>query len=198
MPARARRPPAAAVNLPRRADGQRVACLVDATDFERLMRTPVWQRSAHFAVHHLAQSPSALGRQRARALASQLLSTDDVSQGAQAVDDSPTGTWLGCVVPKRHARRAVTRSLIKRQVRALFQDSAAGLPHGLWLVRLRQPWPVAQYPSAASPALREAVRQELQLLLARCARGTLPARSGGHADVRTRAAPESRALPRPD
>ena len=27
------------------------------------------------------------------------------------------GVWLGAVVPKRHARRSVTRVLIKRQIR---------------------------------------------------------------------------------
>ena len=160
------------------------------------MRSPVWQRSAHFAVHHLAQGPEARRARSAEQALSQPLSTGAVSQCAQAVDESPAGVWLGCVVPKRHARRAVTRNLLKRQVRAVFQDLAGTMPGGCWLVRLRQPFAVAQFPSAASAALQAAVRQELQELLARCARGTLPARSGGHAGARSRAAPESAALPR--
>ena len=113
------------------------------------------------------------------------------------MDESAADLWLGCVVPKRHARRAVTRNLVKRQVRAVFQELAGTMPGGSWLVRLRQPFAVAQFPSAASPALRLAVREELQELLARCARGTLPARSGGHGGAGTRAAPESAALPGP-
>ncbi len=39
--------------------------------------------------------------------------------------------WLGLVVPKRHARRAATRSLLKRQMRAhaaQFRQPAAGRP----------------------------------------------------------------------
>ena len=50
------------------------------------------------------------------------------------------GLWLGCVVPKRHARRAVTRSLLKRQIRGAFDRHAAALAGGLWLVRLRAPF----------------------------------------------------------
>jgi ribonuclease P protein component len=170
---------------------------VATTDFERLMRSPIRQRSAHFAVHHVEQGPEAARARQAATPPSQLLSTGSVSQGAQAVDESASGLWLGCVVPKRHARRAVTRNLVKRQVRAVFQDLASAMPGGSWLVRLRQPFAVAQFPSAASPALRLAVRQELQELLARCARGTLPARSGGHGGTGSRAAPESAALPGP-
>ena len=69
-------------------------------------------------------------------------------------------------MPKRHARRAVTRSLLKRQLRSAFERHAAGLPAGLWLLRLRQPFAVADFPSAASAALASAVRSELDGLLA--------------------------------
>ena len=69
-------------------------------------------------------------------------------------------------MPKRHARRAVTRNLLKRQLRSAFERHAAGLPAGLWLVRLRQPFAVADFPSAASAALARAVRSELDGLLA--------------------------------
>jgi ribonuclease P protein component len=74
------------------------------------------------------------------------------------------------VVPKRHARRSVTRSLLKRQVRGAFERHAPGLPLGLWLVRLRQPFVVSSYPSAASGALRQAARAELDSLLAQACR----------------------------
>jgi ribonuclease P protein component len=39
-------------------------------------------------------------------------------------------------VPKRQARRAVTRNLLKRQMRECFHRHAATLPKGLWLLRL--------------------------------------------------------------
>lgn len=85
---------------------------------------------------------------------------DDLSTGA------PGQHWLGCLVPKRQARRAVTRNLMKRQARAAFARHQAALPRGLWLLRLRQPFPVDQFPSAASEALARAVRAELDRLLA--------------------------------
>ena len=84
------------------------------------------------------------------------------------------GCWLGMVVPKRHARRAVTRSLLKRQIRAAFASlevaSGGGLPPGLWVVRLRAPFDRKQFPSASSDALRLAARAELAQLVDKLAR----------------------------
>jgi ribonuclease P protein component len=77
--------------------------------------------------------------------------------------------WVGCVVPKRQARRAVTRNLIKRQIRASAQHVHSQLARGMWLVRLRQPFSVTTYPSAASQALRQAVRSELDRLFQKAA-----------------------------
>jgi ribonuclease P protein component len=85
------------------------------------------------------------------------------------VDDSPGGHWLGCIVPKRHAKRSVTRSLLKRQIRSALTRHADRLPPGLWLVRLRQPFAPKQFPSAASASLRDAARAELEQLLAKVA-----------------------------
>lgn len=83
---------------------------------------------------------------------------------------APTGLWLGMVVPKRHAKRAVTRALLKRQIRAAIGRHAERLPPGLWVLRLRSPFDRQQYPSAASEALRRAVREELEVLLQRAVR----------------------------
>ncbi len=73
--------------------------------------------------------------------------------------------WLGAVVPKRHARRSVTRSLLKRQIRAAV-DRQDQLPGGLWVVRLRAPFDGKTFASAASNALRQAARDELDAVLA--------------------------------
>ena len=70
-------------------------------------------------------------------------------------------------MPKRHARRAVTRSLLKRQIRSAFERHAAALAGGLWLVRLRSPFATQDFPSAASAALARAARGELDRLLDR-------------------------------
>ena len=81
--------------------------------------------------------------------------------------DDLQALWLGSVVPKRHARRAVTRTLLKRQIRAAVDRHAAGLPTGLWVVRLRAPFDKARFSSAASEALRRAAREELDAMLER-------------------------------
>ena len=83
------------------------------------------------------------------------------------MEDLAEGIWIGCVVPKRHARRAVTRNLLKRQIRGSFERHAAALPTGLWLVRLRAGFPLTDFVSARSAALALAVRCELDGLLAR-------------------------------
>ena len=83
------------------------------------------------------------------------------------MDDLAGKQWLGMVVPKRHARRSVMRSLIKRQIRSAFQRSAQTLPAGQWLVRLRAPFAKTEFVSAASKRLAKAARVELDQLLAR-------------------------------
>lgn len=102
-------------------------------------------------------------------------------QGRQALHTSPdqreggkdaADCWLGCVVPKRHARRAVTRNLMKRQIRTTLARTEDRLAPGLWLIRLRQGFASALYPSADSPALRTAVRSELQGLVEQMLRGS--------------------------
>jgi ribonuclease P protein component len=76
------------------------------------------------------------------------------------------------MVPKRHAKRAVTRNLVKRLVRetvAAASRPAQGRPfeeaQGAWLVRLRQPLNRRAFPSAKSDALRLALRAELSQLM---------------------------------
>jgi ribonuclease P protein component len=58
---------------------------------------------------------------------------------------------------------------MKRQVRAALHARAHRLAAGIWLVRLRAGYDAALYPSAASTALRQAVREELDRLLDGCA-----------------------------
>lgn len=140
--------------------------LVNKADFERLLGMRPWARSAHFAVHHLPATPSRPARP-VKPNANTELSTAPAPICPQPVDDLPANRWLGCVVPKRHARRSVTRSLLKRQVRGAFQRHEAGLPAGMWLVRLREPFAVKLFPSAQSEALSSAARLELDGLLTR-------------------------------
>ena len=147
--------------------------LVRSVDFERVLRTPSRARTIHFALHHLADRPSIRARP-APAPAGDELSTAGAPEKSALVDDSlssgPGTLWLGAVVPKRHARRSVTRSLLKRQIRVCVADRSDALEGGLWVVRLRAPFDRQRFPSAASCALKAAARRELQLLLADAAR----------------------------
>lgn len=151
---------------PATAPGQGPARLVHKADFERLLGTRWRARSAHFAVHHVAGRPAPPARPGQKAAAPEL-STSAVQNPPQPVDDLPAGQWIGCLVPKRHARRSVTRSLLKRQIRASFSRHAGHLPAGLWLVRLRAGFATEAFSSAASPALAQAAREELDALLGR-------------------------------
>lgn len=143
--------------------------LVNKADFERLLGQRPWARSTHFAVHHLPCVPQRPVRLIKNTLAAEL-STATAPGCPQPVDDLPQSHWLGCVVPKRHARRAVTRSLLKRQARSAFLRHLATLPQGLWLLRLRQPFGVTAFPSAHSSALVQAARLELDSLLTQARR----------------------------
>lgn len=138
--------------------------IVRPVDFERVLRTRSRVSSVHFALHHLPDAPA----RPARAPAVQVvpeLSTGDAPVVTKAVDDSPgLGVWLGAVVPKRHARRSVTRSLIKRQIRAAVARHVEGMAGGLWVVRLRSPFDRIAFPSAASEQLKSAARVELEQL----------------------------------
>lgn len=77
--------------------------------------------------------------------------------------------WIGTVVPKRWARRAVTRNAIRRQVFLAAERMEASLGLAAHVVRLRTAFDVTQYPSARSKALLHAVRGELEQLLQRAA-----------------------------
>jgi len=78
------------------------------------------------------------------------------------------------MVPKRWARRAVTRNAIKRQIFAVAALNAARLPPAAHVVRLRSAFDRKQFVSARSEALCQAVRAELLQLFERSSRKALP------------------------
>ncbi|MBH9579750.1 ribonuclease P protein component [Inhella proteolytica] len=136
--------------------------ILRATDFERVLQAGSRARSHWFALHFLADAPSQPAAHK--------LSTACPPDGHRVVDglgENPSGRWLGLVVPKRLARRAVTRNLVKRLGRASLTEQLGGaqpLPAGLWVLRLRSPIDRKQFPSARSEPLRLALREDLQLL----------------------------------
>lgn len=108
------------------------------------------------------------------------LSTGDTAAQEGLVDDSfeslsvlpGQAAWrLGLVLPKKQARRSVTRSLIRHQARAALHRHADALAAAGrfadvegWVLRLRAPFDRQTFPSAASDALKKAVRVELEAL----------------------------------
>jgi ribonuclease P protein component len=150
--------------------------LTQSADFQRVLAAPTRARSPHFAVHHLAAGPMPRRKPAADPLVPELSTVgapaagDPVDKLAEAVSAAPEALWLGTVVPKRHAKRAVTRSLLKRQMRAAVQRHAERLAGGLWVVRLRSGFDRQHFVSAASDALRVAVREELEAVLRRAVR----------------------------
>jgi ribonuclease P protein component len=143
-----------------------------SADFELVLASRACARSAHFAAHHVSQPPGSTARRRNQPGRTRL-STGDSEPCAQPVDEFnppvPDRCWFGSVVPKRHARKAATRNLLRRQIRAAMERHHETLAHGLWLVRLRAPFDGGRYRSAGSNALRLAARSELDALLMQAA-----------------------------
>ncbi|QBK03980.1 ribonuclease P protein component [Hylemonella gracilis] len=124
--------------------------------FEALRSSPSLARTEHFVLHGLALQPSA----------------EHVADQMPALFPGE-GPWLGAVTPKRWAKRAVTRNLIRRQIYGVGQAHVHALrmsmPQSVFLVRLKTAYGVEQFRSAASTVLRQAVRAELERLFARAA-----------------------------
>ena len=71
---------------------------------------------------------------------------------------------IGAVVPKRWAKRAVTRNAIKRHIYALAAHRTWPQPASDRVIRLRKAFDIQVFGSATSLALKAAVRLELQTL----------------------------------
>jgi ribonuclease P protein component len=115
-------------------------------------------RTTHFALHRLPLM--------ARADISKAETAGPAPDEAQALF-ALDGVWMGAMVPKRWARRAVTRNTIKRQIYAVSSRFADRLPQAAHVVRLRTAFDRRQFISATSGALKIAVRQELEQLFER-------------------------------
>lgn len=152
-----------------------IAPITRASDFSKVLKEPCRARSTHFAVHFLAQQPQSWQPKPAAVesgperIARHELSTARVRQVPMAVDEKPPqGRWLGLVVPKKHAKRSVTRSLLKRRIRVAVLH-AEHLDAGMWVVRLRSPFPRTEFPSAASEQLGQLASAELAVLMSKAA-----------------------------
>ncbi len=131
--------------------------------FQAAMAAGTVSRTAHFALHRMVLQESVAATP----------STGPGSQDPQAlfgVGAVRRQAWLGAMVPKRWARRSVTRHAIKRQIYAVGAEHEGLLLQGAHVVRLRSGFDKRQFVSASSEALKRAVRAELQQLFAYAAK----------------------------
>jgi ribonuclease P protein component len=132
--------------------------------FQAALSGSTVSRTSHFALHRL-NLPEI-----------QSVSDIQANSGATTLSKSslfhPLQVWLGAMVPKRWAKRAVTRNTIKRQIYAISAEFEARLPCAAHVVRLRSEFDRRQFVSATSPMLKQAVRLELVQLFERATHAT--------------------------
>ncbi len=122
------------------------------SQFQAVLAGSVVARTTHFVLH------------RSRL---DIVDSTVPGSGAKARElFSVHAAWLGAMVPKRWAKRAVTRNTIKRQIYSVSTEMQSLFPAAAHVVRLRAPFDRAVFVSATSDVLKAAVRQELQQLFA--------------------------------
>ena len=140
--------------------------------FQAAMAGGTIARTAHFALHRLVLAAEAPGIAAAPSEPG-----DQPSKVASQALFAFEATWLGAMVPKRWARRAVTRNAIKRQIFAVAALHEAQLPVAAHVVRLRSTFDRKQFISPSSDVLKQAVRAELMQLFARAHKNSQPAKA---------------------
>ena len=73
---------------------------------------------------------------------------------------------VGALTPKRWAKQAVTRNLIRRQIHAISQEFETKMIPTAYVVRLRATFNPQNFASASSDVLKREVRRELNQLFA--------------------------------
>lgn len=113
--------------------------------FQAALACSMVAKSTHFALHRSGLDSNAL-------------------QGRQTLFPIHD-TWIGAMVPKRWAKRAVTRNTIKRQIYTVSTRLEHAVAPGAFLIRLRRDFSRQVFLSASSAALKDAVRAELMVLV---------------------------------
>ena len=113
-------------------------------------------RSEHFALHRSSLSVHALATAE----------SNSAEPKTRSPLFSPTDElWIGAMVPKRWAKRAVTRNAIKRQIYNVSAEFSPRQRQAAFVVRLRRDFSRITFPSATSDHLKQAIRSELLALM---------------------------------
>lgn len=132
-----------------------VSHLNSADQFQAVMNAEMMAQSPHFAMHRLSL------------LASSSLDSTPHNPSSQSLLFQGGSYWVGVVVSKRHAKKAVRRNLLRRQIYQVAKESRNSLENGAHVVRLRRPFDAKEFKSASSDLLKKAVRAELLALFAK-------------------------------
>ena len=117
--------------------------------FKAVLDGELVAKSSHFALHRIELDAAVVA----------------ILPDLQTALFSGSGIWLGAMVPKRCAKRAVTRNAIKRQIYSVSPSLVPRFAPAAYLVRLRREFARKDFPSASSVALKKAVHTELLALM---------------------------------
>lgn len=131
-----------------------------------LLSAPTLAKTAHFVLQAaregqvLQELPTGAAPDR----------TESVDNSLPVTPSAVVPLGLALVVPKRHAKRAATRNLVKRQMREAMRGRCGEWVGRQVLIRQRSAFNPQQFRSAASDVLRDAVRVELDMLFDQASR----------------------------
>jgi ribonuclease P protein component len=150
--------------------GSGVQRLKTRPQFQAALAGGTVSRTPHFALHRLNLPDTTLTASSALADGTVVGTVVGSVVGSAESLFQPKAVWLGAMVPKRWAKRAVTRNAIKRQIYVISAQYEVRMPCAAHVVRLRAGFDRSQFISATSTLLKQAVRLELEQLFERAAR----------------------------
>lgn len=138
--------------------------------FQAVLAGATVARSEHFALHRkllIVQTPASAPQTGPSLGAAGFVAPVLGAEESSGLHDMFRGAdlWLGAMVPKRWAKRAVTRNTIKRQIYSVSADFSPVQQPAAFVVRLRKDFSRKEYLSASSERLKHDVRTELLALM---------------------------------
>ena len=129
--------------------------LQNRPQFQAVLAGAIVAKTTHFALHR-----NALDATPVQAEPGEFVDTSRARPLFPIQD-----VWLGAMVPKRWAKRAVTRNAIKRQIYTVSADFSHQYPTAAYVVRLRRDFSRKEFISATSEQLKQVVRAEVIALM---------------------------------